>query len=116
MLIEIYDIILALFRDCPEELKEAIASLIYVSTRCGDFPELLEIRAIFGSRFGREFVGRAVELRNNCGVNPKVGAYILYTVVHNWWIFSALIEQFLSADDTKAVGENAQFGDQIAGS
>lgn len=59
-------------KDCPEELKEAIASLIYASTRCGDFPELQEIRAIFGSRFGREFVGRAVELRNNCGVNPKM--------------------------------------------
>lgn len=59
-------------KDCPDDLKEAISSLIYASTRCGDFPELLEIRAIFGSRFGREFVGRAVELRNNCGVNPKM--------------------------------------------
>lgn len=59
-------------KNCPEELKEAASSLIYASTRCGEFPELQEIRAICGSRFGREFVARAVELRNNCGVNPKM--------------------------------------------
>ncbi|KAI4302225.1 hypothetical protein MLD38_038003 [Melastoma candidum] len=56
-------------RECPEELKEAIATLIYAASRCGDFPELQEIRSIFTSHFGREFAARAVELRNNCGVN-----------------------------------------------
>ncbi|CAK9176240.1 unnamed protein product [Ilex paraguariensis] len=57
---------------CPDELKEAISSLIYASTRCGEFPELPKIRAIFTSRFGKEFATRAIELRNNCGVNPKM--------------------------------------------
>ncbi|XP_059288455.1 uncharacterized protein LOC132041775 [Lycium ferocissimum] len=57
---------------CPEELKEAISSLIYAATRCGEFPELQELRAIFTSRFGKEFTARAVELRNNCGVDPKM--------------------------------------------
>ncbi|XP_049365033.1 uncharacterized protein LOC125829863 isoform X1 [Solanum verrucosum] len=57
---------------CPEELKEAISSLIFAASRCGEFPELQELRAIFTSRFGKEFAGRAVELRNNCGVNPKM--------------------------------------------
>lgn len=57
---------------CPEELKEAISSLIYAATRCGEFPELQELRAIFTSRFGKEFATRAVELRNNCGVNTKM--------------------------------------------
>lgn len=59
-------------RVCPEELREAVSSLIYAASRCGDFPELQEIRAIFTSRFGKEFVARAVELRNNCGVNPQM--------------------------------------------
>lgn len=59
-------------RECPEELKEAVASMLYASTRCGEFPELQEMRAIFTSRYGKEFVARATELRNNCGVNPKV--------------------------------------------
>ncbi|XP_055809707.1 uncharacterized protein LOC129879970 [Solanum dulcamara] len=57
---------------CPEELKEAISSLIYAASRCGEFPELKELRAIFMSRFGKEFAARAVELRNNCGVNTKM--------------------------------------------
>lgn len=59
-------------RVCPDELKEAISSMLYASTRCGEFPELQEIRALFSSRYGKEFTARAVELRNNCGVNPKI--------------------------------------------
>ncbi|XP_049403227.1 uncharacterized protein LOC125866887 isoform X2 [Solanum stenotomum] len=57
---------------CPEELKEATSSLIFAASRCGEFPELQELRAILTSRFGKEFAARAVELRNNCGVNPKM--------------------------------------------
>ncbi|KAG7032508.1 IST1-like protein, partial [Cucurbita argyrosperma subsp. argyrosperma] len=56
-------------RDCPEELKEAIAGLLFAASRCGDFPELHEIKSVLTSRFGKEFTARAVELRNNCGVN-----------------------------------------------
>lgn len=57
---------------CPDELKEAASSLLYASTRCGEFPELQEIRAVLTARFGKEFAARAIELRNNCGVNPKM--------------------------------------------
>jgi len=59
-------------RECPEELKEAMSSLIFASSRCGQLPEIQEMRGIFASKYGSEFVARAVELRNNCGVNPKV--------------------------------------------
>ncbi|KAF8033103.1 hypothetical protein BT93_D1870 [Corymbia citriodora subsp. variegata] len=59
-------------KECPEELKEAISSLIYASSRCGDFPELQEIRTVFASHFGKEFVARAAELRNHCAVNLKM--------------------------------------------
>lgn len=57
---------------CPDELKEAISTLLYAASRCGEFPELQEIRGLFTSHYGKEFVGRAIELRNNCGVNPKM--------------------------------------------
>lgn len=60
------------FRECPDELEEAISGIIYAASRCGDFPELQEIRAVFTSRYGKEFADRAVELRNNCRVNHKV--------------------------------------------
>ncbi|KAF8407825.1 hypothetical protein HHK36_006961 [Tetracentron sinense] len=59
-------------KECPDELKEAISSLIFAASRCAEFPELEEIRGVFISRFGKEFAARAVELRNNCGVNLKV--------------------------------------------
>ncbi|CAL4935535.1 unnamed protein product [Urochloa decumbens] len=59
-------------RECPEELREAAAGLVYAASRCGDLPELQEVRAILQAKFGREFVNAASELRSGCGVNPKV--------------------------------------------
>ncbi|XVF03419.1 hypothetical protein REPUB_Repub04eG0259700 [Reevesia pubescens] len=59
-------------RVCPDELQEAISGLLFASSRCGDFPELQEIRAVLMSRYGKEFAARAIELRNNCGVNAKI--------------------------------------------
>ncbi|KAA8547810.1 hypothetical protein F0562_004239 [Nyssa sinensis] len=59
-------------RECPDELKEAISSLIFASSRCSEFPELQQIREIFTTKFGKAFAAHAVELRNNCGVNPKM--------------------------------------------
>ncbi|GMN57085.1 hypothetical protein TIFTF001_026200 [Ficus carica] len=58
--------------ECPEELKEAASSLIYAASRCGEFPELQKIREVLTAKFGRDFATRAVELRNNCEVNPKI--------------------------------------------
>ncbi|KAL0556723.1 hypothetical protein IC582_005239 [Cucumis melo] len=55
--------------ECPEELKEPVAGLLFAASRCGDFPELHEIKSVLTTRFGKEFTARAVELRNNCGVN-----------------------------------------------
>ncbi|KAF5777404.1 putative vacuolar protein sorting-associated protein Ist1 [Helianthus annuus] len=40
---------------CPEELKEAVSGLLYAAPRCGEFPELREIRAILTARFRNEF-------------------------------------------------------------
>lgn len=59
-------------KTCPEELKEAISSLIFAASRCGELPELQEIRYVFASRYGKDFTLRATELRNNCGVNSKI--------------------------------------------
>ncbi|XVE72054.1 hypothetical protein DITRI_Ditri11bG0007800 [Diplodiscus trichospermus] len=59
-------------KECPDELGEATSGLMFASSRCGEFPELLHIRGILSSTFGKEFVARAVELRNNCSVHPKM--------------------------------------------
>ncbi|CAL0332381.1 unnamed protein product [Lupinus luteus] len=39
-------------RDCPDECKEAIPSLIYAAARISDLPELRELRKLFTEKFG----------------------------------------------------------------
>ncbi|KAK7335942.1 hypothetical protein VNO80_28089 [Phaseolus coccineus] len=39
-------------RDCPDECKEAIQSLIYAAARFSDLPELRELRTLFTPKFG----------------------------------------------------------------
>nr|XP_043609861.1 uncharacterized protein LOC122581674 [Erigeron canadensis] len=58
--------------DCPEELKEAASSILYAAPRCGEFPELQEIRRILTTLFGRDFADGSIDLRSNCGVNQKI--------------------------------------------
>uniref|UniRef100_A0A803LAU2 Uncharacterized protein n=2 Tax=Chenopodium quinoa TaxID=63459 RepID=A0A803LAU2_CHEQI len=58
-------------KDCPDDLKEAIGSLIYASSRFGVFPELLHIRDFFSSKFGQEFVSQSLDSPRNFGVNEK---------------------------------------------
>ncbi|KAF3321022.1 IST1-like protein [Carex littledalei] len=59
-------------RECPEELREAVAGLIYGTSRCGDLQVLQDVRRIFVSKFGKDFVQAATELRNGCAVDPKL--------------------------------------------
>ncbi|KAA8540420.1 hypothetical protein F0562_024661 [Nyssa sinensis] len=39
-------------RDCPEECREAVSSLIFAAARFADLPELRELRSIFTGRYG----------------------------------------------------------------
>ncbi|XP_059066929.1 uncharacterized protein LOC131050106 isoform X2 [Cryptomeria japonica] len=59
-------------KNCPIDLQEAISTLIFTAPRCADIPELSEIRSHFGSKYGKEFVASAAELRPECGVNRIV--------------------------------------------
>lgn len=59
-------------RECPLDLREAIATLIYAAPRCSDLPELLHIRNLFVAKYGKEFVAAAAELRPDCGVNRQI--------------------------------------------
>ncbi|KAG9147334.1 hypothetical protein Leryth_025199 [Lithospermum erythrorhizon] len=56
-------------KNCPIDLKEAIASLIFASPRCGDIPELVDVQKHFIAKYGKDFVTAAIELRPNCGVS-----------------------------------------------
>lgn len=39
-------------RECPEECKEAIPSLMFAAARFSDLPELRELRSLFSERYG----------------------------------------------------------------
>ncbi|XAR67102.1 hypothetical protein NMG60_11013537 [Bertholletia excelsa] len=56
-------------KNCPIDLKEAIASVVFASPRCADIPELLDVRKHFTAKYGKEFISAAVELRPECGVS-----------------------------------------------
>ncbi|KEH39106.1 regulator of Vps4 activity in the MVB pathway protein [Medicago truncatula] len=59
-------------KDCPNDIKEAISSLIFASARCGDIPELFVIRILFGKRYGEQFATTAVELFPGNLVNKQL--------------------------------------------
>ncbi|XVE82410.1 hypothetical protein DITRI_Ditri16bG0002300 [Diplodiscus trichospermus] len=61
--------IIAKRRECPADLKEGIASLIFAAPRCAEIPELVAIRDIFEKKYGKDFVSAATDLRPNSGVN-----------------------------------------------
>ncbi|KAG9448938.1 hypothetical protein H6P81_008903 [Aristolochia fimbriata] len=59
-------------KDCPPELQEAIASIIFAAPRCLDLPELMQVRNLFGTKYGKEFVLAASELIPDSGVNRGI--------------------------------------------
>ncbi|KAL5730200.1 hypothetical protein ACHQM5_003052 [Ranunculus cassubicifolius] len=59
-------------RDCPNDINEAVSSLLYASARCGDLPELIKLRKLFDERYGQNFAVTAVELLDGNFVNAEV--------------------------------------------
>ncbi|GAQ81344.1 hypothetical protein KFL_000780060 [Klebsormidium nitens] len=59
-------------KDCPYDLKEAIASIIFAAPRCADLPELQQLRGLFAAKYGKEFAAAAAELRPDSGVNRRI--------------------------------------------
>ncbi|PIA64430.1 hypothetical protein AQUCO_00100127v1 [Aquilegia coerulea] len=59
-------------KNCPIDLKESVSSIIFASPRCADIPELLDVRKHFSTKYGKDFITGALELRPECGVNRLV--------------------------------------------
>ncbi|KAK9276902.1 hypothetical protein L1049_006439 [Liquidambar formosana] len=59
-------------KECPPELQEAIASIIFAAPRCSDLPDLLQIKNMFAAKYGKEFVLAASELRPDTSVNRAI--------------------------------------------
>ncbi|GAB2280058.1 hypothetical protein Dimus_014697 [Dionaea muscipula] len=59
-------------RDCPTELQEAIASIIFAAPRCSDLPDLLQVKNLFATKYGKGFVSSVSELRPDSNVNRTI--------------------------------------------
>ncbi|GER43858.1 regulator of Vps4 activity in the MVB pathway protein [Striga asiatica] len=59
-------------RECPTELREAVASIIFSAPRCSDLPDLLIVKNLFASKYGKEFIAAASELRPDTSVNRTI--------------------------------------------
>uniref|UniRef100_A0A7N1A3M0 IST1-like protein n=1 Tax=Kalanchoe fedtschenkoi TaxID=63787 RepID=A0A7N1A3M0_KALFE len=68
-------------KDCPNDVNEAISSLIFASARCGDVPELTTSRELFEERYGRRFVRTALHLLPGNLVNSQIKEKLSITSV-----------------------------------
>ncbi|XP_010242011.1 PREDICTED: uncharacterized protein LOC104586459 [Nelumbo nucifera] len=59
-------------RDCPNDINEAVSSLVFSAPRCGDLPELQMLRRLFGEHYGQKFATTAVELLPGNLVNHQI--------------------------------------------
>ncbi|KAL4282318.1 hypothetical protein GQ457_03G007270 [Hibiscus cannabinus] len=59
-------------KECPPELREAVASIIFAAPRCSDVPDLLQIKNLFSTKYGKEFIIAATELRPDSSVNRAI--------------------------------------------
>ncbi|KAI5068998.1 hypothetical protein GOP47_0015299 [Adiantum capillus-veneris] len=60
-------------RECPIILKEAVASLIYATSRCtARLTELSELRMLFITQFGKKFVEAAANNETDGGVSSQL--------------------------------------------
>jgi vacuolar protein sorting-associated protein IST1 len=50
------------FRVCPNDVNEAVSSLIFASARCVDIPKLRAVWKLFGQHYGQRFEKTALEL------------------------------------------------------
>ncbi|XP_039034112.1 uncharacterized protein LOC120170199 [Hibiscus syriacus] len=72
-------------KDCPNDINEAVSSLIFASARCAELPELPVIRKLFGERYNHRFAKAAFELLLgnlvNRGIQEKLSVKsVLYDV------------------------------------
>ncbi|EOA15950.1 hypothetical protein CARUB_v10004047mg [Capsella rubella] len=56
-------------KTCPNDLKEAVASVLYASQRLTDVAELSDIVKQFSSKYGKDFVSAAIGLQPDSGVS-----------------------------------------------
>ena len=65
---------------CPNDLKEAVASVLYASKRLSDVAELADVVKHFSAKYGKDFVSAAVGLQADSGVSRLVSLFACVVV------------------------------------
>ncbi|KAK4714341.1 hypothetical protein R3W88_020248 [Solanum pinnatisectum] len=68
-------------KECPDDINEAVSSLIFASARLGDLPELAAIRKFFSERYGQGFEKSALQLLPGNVVSYQIMDYICISSV-----------------------------------
>lgn len=74
-------IVCLVFRTCPNDLKEAVASVLYASKRLTDVAELADVVKHFSAKYGKDFVSAAVGLQPDSGVSRLVSCLVACNIV-----------------------------------
>ncbi|KAG7962226.1 hypothetical protein I3843_09G055300 [Carya illinoinensis] len=59
-------------KDCPNDVKEAVSTLVFAAAWFGDLPELQIIRKLFGERYGHIFTKPSVDMCPGSLVNQEI--------------------------------------------
>ncbi|MCD7462218.1 hypothetical protein HAX54_048014 [Datura stramonium] len=70
-------------KDCPNDINEAVSSLVFASARLGDLPELPVVRKLFGERYGKRFETCALKLLPGNHVNQQIKEKLCINSVSN---------------------------------
>lgn len=81
-------------KDCPNDINEAVSSIIFASARFGDLPELISIRKLFGERYGQRLATSALELLPGNLVNRQIKEKVIIKSVPDD-VKSRLVEDIL---------------------
>ncbi|XP_059283196.1 uncharacterized protein LOC132036824 [Lycium ferocissimum] len=62
----------------PDDVNEALSSMIFAASRCGELPELHSLRNLFKQHFGQAFDQLNVELLPGNAVNSETKQYLTH--------------------------------------
>eukprot|EP01117_Protostelium_nocturnum_P010337 TRINITY_DN3716_c0_g1_i4.p1 TRINITY_DN3716_c0_g1~~TRINITY_DN3716_c0_g1_i4.p1 ORF type:complete len:376 (+),score=99.45 TRINITY_DN3716_c0_g1_i4:214-1341(+) len=82
--------VIQISRECPEDIKEAVCSLIYAAPRI-EVKELSLIRDQLGLKYGKEFVLDTMSNKDNC-VNSRIVHKLSVQAPENYLVYQYLNE------------------------
>ena len=77
-------------KDCPFDMREAVATLCYAATRT-EVPELIKVKEQFAKKYGKDFISAAVRNQDKC-VNARVIQKLSAQPPNSWIVLNYMKE------------------------